>query len=103
MKAKLEAVTFRVRATAATAKPNFMAKRLTQDIPDAARAQPRRIYWRETHELVETPVYRGANLLPGNSISGPAVIETSDTTVIVHPGRKLSVDHYGNLEMVLET
>jgi len=30
---------------------------------------------------------------------GPAVIETTDTTVVVHPGRSLKVDAYGNFEI----
>jgi N-methylhydantoinase A len=38
-------------------------------------------------------------LAPGNRIKGPAVIETTDTTVVVHPGRSLKVDAFGNFEI----
>ena len=35
----------------------------------------------------------------GNRIAGPAVVETTDTTIVVYPGRKLGVDAFGNFEM----
>jgi len=101
-KAKLEAVTFRVRATAATAKPRMVSGEMTETIPDAAVLDSRPIYWRQTATQTETAVYRGEHLVPGNRISGPAVIETSDTTIVVHPGRRAAMDGFGNIEMVLE-
>jgi N-methylhydantoinase A len=38
-------------------------------------------------------------LTAGNSIRGPAIVETADTTVVVHPGRTLRVDALGNFEI----
>jgi len=35
---------------------------------------------------VEAPVYDGALLRPGNVLSGPAVIEEVDTTIVIQPG-----------------
>ncbi|MFM8676742.1 MAG: hypothetical protein ACKOCR_05300 [Burkholderiaceae bacterium] len=32
-------------------------------------------------------------------IAGPAVIETTDTTIVVHPEQRLTVDAYGNFEL----
>ena len=40
-----------------------------------------------------------ALLVPGNRIKGPAVVETTDTTVAVHPGSALKVDAFGNFEI----
>ncbi len=102
LSAKLEAVTFRVRASAATAKPTLVSAEMTDAIPAAAQLSPRPIFWRQNDAVAETPVFRGEHLLPGNHITGPAVIETSDTTVVVHPGRRASVDAYGNVEIELE-
>jgi N-methylhydantoinase A len=51
---------------------------------------------------VDTPIYDGAYLAPGNQIPGPTVIETTDTTVVVHPGRSLKVDAFGNFEIGFE-
>jgi N-methylhydantoinase A len=52
---------------------------------------------------LETPVYEGEKLVPGNSVPGPAIVETADTTVVVHPGQILAVDEFGNFELTLDT
>jgi N-methylhydantoinase A/oxoprolinase/acetone carboxylase beta subunit len=59
----------------------------------------RSIYWAELRKTAPSPIYDGALLAPGNRIRGPAVIETTDTTVVVHPGRTLEVDTFGNFEI----
>ena len=41
---------------------------------------------------VITPVYRRADLAPGNVITGPAIIEEYGSTVPVHPGFEVRVD-----------
>jgi len=41
-------------------------------------------------------------LKPGNTVAGPTVIETTDTTVVVHPGKTLRVDAFGNFEIDLK-
>lgn len=45
----------------------------------------------------DTPVYRRAELARGQGISGPAIIEQLDTTVIVFPADSCTVDDWGNL------
>src|SRR5882762_2669041 len=98
--ARLEIVTLRLRATAATPRPKLSrAKKLSAKIdPEAGRGR-RQIYWSDLKKTAATPIYDGALLEPGNHIRGPAVIETTDTTVVVHPGRSLKVDAYGNFEI----
>jgi N-methylhydantoinase A len=49
--------------------------------------------------LQKTPVYDGAKLAAGNALRGPAIVETADTTVVVHPGTRLRVDNLGNFEI----
>jgi N-methylhydantoinase A/oxoprolinase/acetone carboxylase beta subunit len=39
-------------------------------------------------------------LKPGNRIAGPAIVETTDTTVVIHPRRTLKVDAFGNFEIL---
>jgi N-methylhydantoinase A len=41
-------------------------------------------------------IYDGAALEPGLSFTGPAIIEESDTTVVIPPGLPCHVDDYGN-------
>jgi len=98
--ARLEIVTLRLRATAATPRPKLSAARkLSTKIDAKAGRGKRSIYWSELKKAAPTPVYDGALLAPGNRIKGPAVIETTDTTVVVHPGRTLKVDAFGNFEI----
>jgi N-methylhydantoinase A len=99
-KARLEIVTLRVRASAATPRPQLpKATRSTATIPAAAKRAPRPVYWSDLKRQVKTPIYDGAALVAGNKIKGPAVVETAQTNVVVHPGRTLRVDAYGNFEI----
>ena len=46
---------------------------------------------------VETPVYARVDLLQGHAVSGPALIEESASVTVLDPGKKITVDRYGNL------
>jgi N-methylhydantoinase A len=48
-------------------------------------------------EWTTTPVYPREQLVPGTTLSGPAVIEQPDTTVLVEPGMDVVVDGHQNL------
>jgi N-methylhydantoinase A len=98
--ARLEIVTLRLRATAQTPRPKLSAtKKLSAKIDPRAGRGRRDIWWSDLKKAAATPIYDGARLVPGNRIKGPAVVETTDTTVVVHPGRTLRVDAYGNFEI----
>ena len=98
--ARLEIVTLRLRASAATLRPKLpRAKALSARVAPAASRGRRDIYWPDFKRVVATPIYDGARLKPGNRIAGPAVIETTDTTIVVYPKRRLRVDAFGNFEM----
>jgi N-methylhydantoinase A len=100
--ASLEVVTFRCRASAETAKPRLVASALSADgIPSAAVRPPRPIYWAEPRARLETSIYDGDRLVPGNAGAGPAVIETASTSVVVHPGQTFRVDSFGNFEVLM--
>ncbi|HMM76456.1 MAG TPA: hydantoinase/oxoprolinase family protein [Gammaproteobacteria bacterium] len=95
--ARLECVTFRVRASAAARKPKLVAaETLTKDIPARAKTGEREIYWAEWKKLAATPIYDGYALLSGNAIEGPCVIETTTTSIVVHPGQRVAVDALRN-------
>jgi N-methylhydantoinase A len=98
--AQLEIVVSRLRARALTPRPKLNKVRSsTKAIPKAAIRKPRPIQW---SSLKKTPVYDGEKLLVGNTIKGPAIVETSDTTVVVHPQRTLRVDALGNFEITFK-
>jgi N-methylhydantoinase A len=48
---------------------------------------------------VETPVYRRETMPAGFAIDGPAIIEETDSTTVVHPGDRLTVRPDGLLEL----
>jgi N-methylhydantoinase A len=98
--AQLEIVVCRLRARAMTPRPKLNKVRtLSKAIPKDATRKPRSIYW---SGLKKTPVYDGEKLLAGNTVKGPAIVETSDTAVVVHPGRTLRVDALGNFEITFK-
>jgi N-methylhydantoinase A len=100
--ARVEMVTFRLRATAETPRPRLVpAASLIKTIPPAARRPSRSIHWDELKGCADTPIFDGLALLPGNRVQGPTVIETPDTAVVVRPGQTLQVDAFGNFEILL--
>jgi N-methylhydantoinase A len=49
----------------------------------------------------EAHVYDGTRLEPGMTFAGPAVVETSGTTIVVHPQDEAEVDRYGNVLLTI--
>ena len=95
--AQLEIVVCRLRARALTPRPKLTRSRgATKAVPKSAVLRPRTIWWKG---LKKTPVYDGEKLAAGNTIRGPAIVETADTTVVVHPGTTLRVDALDNFEI----
>ncbi len=67
--------------------------------PTANEAQPfgTRTTLFEGAERVETPIYNRSELVNGQVIEGPAIVEQMDTTVLVFPGDRATTDAWGNL------
>ena len=109
--ARLEIVTARCRASATTPKPSFVKQdTLTGEIPPDARLGRRSVHWPHIGRTqggaatglpgrIETPIFDGHRLVPGNRLEGPAVVELETTTVVLHPGQTLRMDAYGNFEL----
>jgi N-methylhydantoinase A len=98
--AQLEIVVARLRARALTPRPKLIRnKRTSRTIPAAAKRPARSIYWPDLGKFRSTPVYDGEKLVTGNRIAGPAIVETADTTVAVHPKATLRVDRFSNFEL----
>jgi N-methylhydantoinase A len=98
--AQLEIVVARLRARALTPRPKLIRnKRTSRTIPAAAKRPARSIYWPDHGKFRSTPVYDGEKLVTGNRIAGPAIVETADTTVAVHPKATLRVDRFSNFEL----
>jgi N-methylhydantoinase A len=96
--ARVEIVTYRVRTTAVSAKPDLRpAPERGATPPAASRAGARPVYWAELGDFEPTPLFWGEQLEPGNRLTGPAIIQVPDTTIVVHPGQAARLDPFGNV------
>jgi N-methylhydantoinase A len=64
--------------------------------PKQAQTGSRKAFFQEVG-LVETPTFTRTELLAGNRIRGPALIEEHASTTVVLPGDSVEVDALGNL------
>ncbi|OGO30153.1 MAG: acetophenone carboxylase [Chloroflexi bacterium RBG_16_56_11] len=86
-----------LRATVYHPKPRLPEYPRAGDTPDAEAMKGKRdAYWVEYGEFRQTEVYDARALKHGNGIEGPAVIEAEDTTIVLPPPMKLTVDKYHN-------
>ncbi len=60
-----------------------------------------RSVWFEEEGQMDTPVFRRADLGPGDEIEGPALVEEPASVTLVYPGMRLSLEPSG--ELVLDT
>ncbi len=65
----------------------------------AARLHSREVWFAETG-FVATPVHWRDGLVPGATISGPAIVEAVDSTSVVPPGWRAAVDDRGYMKLV---
>ncbi|MBV8837246.1 MAG: hydantoinase/oxoprolinase family protein [Alphaproteobacteria bacterium] len=75
-------------------------KRVERQVNGGAAAQAATAHGkRRVHfgQWMDTPIYRRADLKPGMTVAGPAIIEQSDTTTVVEPRMKVRVDRFHNL------
>jgi len=101
--ARLEIVSFRVRAMADTQRPDLpRSKPVGKAAPKSARTGMRSVYFDERSKSLDTTIYNGAALKAGNHLAGPCIIETTDTTIVVRPGQSLRVDGWSNFELHLD-
>ncbi len=64
--------------------------------PGSARLPPRPATWIGRGQSVDTPVFDFQETEPGNVIMGPALIEAPDTTFVVEPGWRFTLDRFRN-------
>jgi len=98
---RINAVTFRAEAMGLVEKARLPERPLGG--PDAAPAiiGSRAVWFPETGDFTESPVYARDKLDPGMSFAGPAIVEQMDTTTLVPPGTTVRVDAFENLIMEL--
>jgi N-methylhydantoinase A len=72
-----------------------------RDLDDAGKGQREVDY--ATEGKHDADIYDGDLLEPGMSFSGPAIVETKGSTIVVHPENAVTVDDYGNLCIAIRT
>ncbi len=73
------------------------------DTPASAAQKGTREVDYATEGVHQAVVYTGELLEPGMSFSGPAIVESKGTTIVVNPGNEVSIDGYGNVIIDLES
>lgn len=92
--ARFEAVNFRVRCAGPV--PQLSLKGAAGGADGAARLKGRRLAWFDSG-AAETAVYDRYALRQGDVIDGPAIIEERESTTVIAPGDRVTVDASLNL------
>ena len=93
----VECVVWRARAVGLIPPIKLKKKKTgTKKPPSSSIKGERGAYFRELNGIHITPVYEGDELLAGNIILGPAIIEEKTTTIVITPKSKVLVSDFGN-------
>ena len=95
--ATLEAVNFRLDVFGLMDKPELQKHKKEKADPSSAVKDERQAYFEEEGCYTATPVYDGENLLTGNQLTGPSIVEYLGTTLVIYPGQTAEVDPYLNI------
>jgi N-methylhydantoinase A len=96
-----EIMVFRVAATGRLKRPKFKCYPSENNRADAALKGHRKVYFEECADFVDTRIYDYGALRPGSEVSGPAIIETPITTIVINPKDRATVDEFLNVRIFL--
>ena len=71
------------------------------DAASIAEKGSRKIYFGDIDDYRETNIYDGDKLQRSMVVTGPAVVEQANTTIVVFPGQNLEVNEYGDFVLNL--
>jgi len=94
----IEIITIAVEISAPTPKPKIPEEPFGGKDPKNAMTGKREVYW-ASKGFVVTPIYAWDLLKNGNEMTGPAIIESKNTTMVLPDGKFLLVDQYKNLHI----
>jgi len=90
-----------IRAVAYGRMPQAsLRKNKTKRTGELRPSETRDVYMK--NGMVKTAVYDRDDLLYGDRIDGPAIVEQLDATTVIHPGQTGIVDEYMNLHIFLD-
>jgi N-methylhydantoinase A len=88
-------VTLRLSAVGLLGNPNF-----TESTGNGDSLKAERSAWFAATGRVATPVHDRARLAAGQEITGPAIVESLDSTLVIPPGWQGKVDQAGFIRLV---
>jgi N-methylhydantoinase A len=94
---EVEIDNLRLMAIGKSPKLKLKAKPFEGKNASAALKGRRKAYFGAEAGFIEVPVYDGLQLKPGNELSGPAIIEKPNTTIVIYPQQQARVDQYENI------
>ncbi len=97
--AGVELVSYSLTSVGRNPKPVLVRSRAEADNRAPARKATRQALFPPDSVAVATPIYDMAQLRPGHLIAGPAIIEAVNTTIVVPPSQRASVDEYLNVHI----
>ncbi len=81
---------FRLRAASPAAHPELTIHDFVGESPEKALKGYRDVYWKDS--FTRTAIYGQLALEYGNVVTGPTIIESDDTTILIPVGKKYTVD-----------
>jgi N-methylhydantoinase A len=99
---QVEWVNLRVSGIGPIQRPDIAAEPVAEGLGDPEPASRRPVCFDAMEGYVDTPVYWRPDLAPGQSVTGPAIVEEFGSTVPLHPGFTGRVDAYRNIVVTRE-
>ena len=91
----IETVSWRVAVSGP--RPGVELKKLEESLQRGPALKKKRpVYFPEFNGFAECPVYDRYRMGPGTTLTGPAVVEERESTLVVGPGGRLRIDDYLN-------
>jgi N-methylhydantoinase A len=97
--APVEIYRLTLRASGVTPKPELARHERLGELPEPLGRRP--VRFDEADAPVETPVYARFDIPAGTVLTGPAVLEQLDSTVLVPPGVEAEVDDWLNVSLTI--
>jgi N-methylhydantoinase A len=97
----IQIVNFHLVARVPVPKPSLPKRSATGRAVEQAIMASRRVDF-DTHGVHEATIYDGPLLEPGMQLFGPAVVQEPVVSLVVSPGRRVTVDEFGSYHVHLD-
>jgi N-methylhydantoinase A/oxoprolinase/acetone carboxylase beta subunit len=95
---KIEVLKCRVVGRRESVAPKLVVQSPSTSGP-AKSIRKRPAYFEEFGAFIDTPIFDGDSLLPGQGTSGPAIVERPGSALVVPPGMRVEIDGFLNMRM----